>query len=265
LAVAILNIETNFPLDYVNLLLGNGDGTFSTTDFSLLLPNDVPTIVAGDFNGDGKLDFATASDPINDISVLLQTPPSVPGPDFTIAATDTSSSVQAGGTANYSVQVSSLSGFLGAVSLSCSGAPSHAICSVSSSSVFLFDTAIATFTLTVTTKAPSAPSLILARGPASPPQSRWRLGLWPALLGLIFVAALTRRRQKRARACASALSPLAAVLMCLVFLAGCGGGGPAPPPPPSGGTPPGTYTLTVTAASGSLTHSTTVTLIVKNS
>jgi len=265
LAVTIQNLQPLFPADYIAILLGKGDGTFTPTDFSLLLYNDPYSLALGDFNNDGKLDFATASDPYNYVSVLLQIPPSGPAPDFSIAATDTSRSVQAGGTANYSVQVSSLSGFLGPVSLSCSGAPSHATCSVTSSSVFLFDTAITTFTLSVTTKAPSVPSLILARGPAVPPRSRWPLGLWPALLGLIFVAAPTRRRQERAQSSALALAPLAAVLTCVVFLASCGGGGPPPPPPPSGGTPPGTYTLKVTASSGSLTRSTTVTLIVKSS
>jgi hypothetical protein len=255
LAVTIQNLQPLFPADYITILLGKGDGTFTPTDFSLLLYNDPYSLALGDFNNDGRLDFATASDPYNYVSVLLQSLPSST-PDFAITANDTSRSVQPGGTGNYSVQVSSLSGFLGPVSLTCSGAPNHATCSVSSSSVFLFDTAIATFTLSVTTKAPSR---VLARGPAIPLQNRWPLA---SLLGLMFVAAPTRSRQRRAR---SRALPLAAVLACVVFLASCGGGGSTPPPPPPNGTPPGTYMLTVTATSGSLTHSTTVTLIVKSS
>jgi len=119
LAVAILNIQPMFPVDYVIILLGKGDGTLAPTDFSLLLPDQPASLVAGDFDGDGKLDFATASDPNNYVSVLLQIPPSGPGPDFAIAASPTSLSVQPGGTAKGTLQVSSLSGFLGAVSLSC--------------------------------------------------------------------------------------------------------------------------------------------------
>ena len=96
LAVAILNIQPMFPVDYVIILLGKGDGTLAPTDFSLLLPDQPASLVAGDFDGDGKLDFATASDPNNYVSVLLQIPPSGPGPDFAIAASPTSLSVQPG-------------------------------------------------------------------------------------------------------------------------------------------------------------------------
>jgi len=44
----------------------------------------------------------------------------------------------------------------------------------------------------------------------------------------------------------------------------CGGGGSSNSPPPrSGGTPPGTYTVKVTAASPSITHTTSLTLVVQ--
>ena len=172
--------------------------------------------MVGDFNGDGKLDFATASDPYNYISVLLQTPPSGTGPDFAVSASGTSLTVQAGGTANYPIQVLSLDGFLGAVSLSCSGAPSHAMCSIPPASVFLFDSAIATITLSVTT---TAPSQAVTRGVL--PQSRRPSALWGALMGLMFVSALIYARRKSARA--GVLAQLAA-LMGILFLTSCGGG-----------------------------------------
>jgi len=67
----------------VTILLNNGDGTFQTGQTILLGdPNDPPSlgpIVAGDFNGDGRLDLAVASVPYvlgsgsgtDDITVLL--------------------------------------------------------------------------------------------------------------------------------------------------------------------------------------------------
>jgi hypothetical protein len=55
----------------VSIFLGNGDGTFqSYTDFTVGQNPD--QIAIGDFNGDGRLDLATANQGPNTVSVLLQ-------------------------------------------------------------------------------------------------------------------------------------------------------------------------------------------------
>ena len=71
----------NFVDNSVSILLGNGDGTFTEpADCDATTVGTAPTcvvgtqpvsIVAGDFNGDDKLDLATANEATKSVSVLL--------------------------------------------------------------------------------------------------------------------------------------------------------------------------------------------------
>jgi hypothetical protein len=80
------------------------------------------------------------------------------------------------------------------------------------------------------------------------------------VLMLFWRFARTRRRRL-------ALSlPIAGVALFVALqIVGCGGGGGStpPPPPPITGTPVGSYSVTVTATSGPLSHATTLTLVVQ--
>jgi hypothetical protein len=66
----------NVPPGFVNILLGNGDGTFQAPTAFVAGPNPA-TVVVGDFNNDGAPDFVTGSVPGSGsaaFSVLLQVP-----------------------------------------------------------------------------------------------------------------------------------------------------------------------------------------------
>ena len=247
LALSIQNANPGTPVDYVAILLGNGDGTFSPTNFTRVLHTDVFSLTAGDFNGDGRLDFATGSEPEDFVSVLLQTGLSTPAPDFGLTFPGMSATVKAGDTATFATQLQSQNGFLGKPSFQCSGLPQFAQCAFPDS-VFLFDGVTASFNMTVSTRAPNAPAAVL-RLPHT-----GGLPWWPVpLAGTLLVAMLLVARRKTGRW----LAP--AAMLGFAFLAGCGGGSMSPV---QTGTPPGQYQVTVTVTSGNVTHSTKVTLTV---
>src|SRR5262249_12571949 len=56
---------------YANVLLGNGDGTFSNGNSYLLSGRNPYSAALADFNGDGKLDLVTVNNDNNTFSLLL--------------------------------------------------------------------------------------------------------------------------------------------------------------------------------------------------
>jgi hypothetical protein len=164
-----------------------------------------------------------------------------------------SATVTSGSTATYNLQLNGSAGFSGNVSLSCSGAPIYANCTVSPSSVALTSGGSGSFTVTVTTQTTTTSALA----------THSRLELAGGLLALFLLPFVSLRK----RAAYLPLFGLALALLCAGWgITGCGGG-------PSGGsggsgktqtftTPKGNYPLTISATSGSTTSTQTLTLIV---
>lgn len=69
MAVPVYSIFTSFT--DVNILLGNGDGTFTPGPVFPVAGQNVNNAVVADFNGDGKLDLAISLPDANEIQVLL--------------------------------------------------------------------------------------------------------------------------------------------------------------------------------------------------
>jgi hypothetical protein len=149
----------------------------------------------------------------------------------------------AGQSTNYALQLA-LTGGTGSinVTISCTGAPAKASCT-----------------------GPAAPVIVSGSTPIM------------ALLSLAFWTAVNSKVRVKAAVAWSAitsvsgrkfayLAPSLVLLAAMTVMGGCGGGGgtpPPPPPPPVNGTPAGTYTLTVTATSGNVTHTQALTLTVQ--
>jgi subtilase family serine protease len=183
-------------------------------------------------------------------------------PSFTI--TGTAVSVAPGATTGNTstITVTPAGGFSGAVNLSCSISPvaasDPATCSFGSTTPVNITTAAGTGTLTISTTAAATAALAYPRHGRVP----WYAAGGAALACILLFGIPARRRSWRI---------MLGMLMLLVALSGgvlaCGGGGSGsstpPPPPPNPGTTPGTYTVTVTGASGALTATGTVTLTVQ--
>jgi hypothetical protein len=178
--------------------------------------------------------------------------------DFAISAPTTNVSVNNGQTANVQVSLTGMNGFNGAVSLACSGLPMGASCSFSPASVTLSGTNATTVTVAIATAATTPPA-------PSPYSASLRgngvvlAGLLP--LGLLGLAGF-RKRLTRTHV------TLLLLLLCVATIGGLGGCG-GMKSAMAGSTTPGTPAptpivsqVTITATSGSLTHSVAVNLTV---
>ncbi len=172
--------------------------------------------------------------------------------DFSISASPDAATIRAGETASFSLALNPIAGFTGQALLACSGAPRAATCAAAPGEVSLNGPDPVTVTLSVKT---SAGSLLIPQGPDAP---GFHDGPFVRLLWLVLLAALAlagcgsfRRRVGWS---------LAGVLLTGILWTACGGGGAVVTPAPRPATPAGNYTLTVTAISGGISRSTTVSL-----
>ena len=156
--------------------------------------------------------------------------------------------INAGGSATYSLTITPTPGFAQAVSLACTGAPVDATCAVSPASVSMDGTNAATVSVQVCT---TAASRALNAVPLIFPGRGHRV-LFLILATFLTPAAIVVfvKRPHIGQQYALRVITLILILGTLLALAACGGSGTSSGGG-SSGTPSGNYTLTVTATSGS--------------
>ena len=176
-----------------------------------------------------------------------------PPPDFGLSSSPSTAAVNPGGSAKYDLTLTSMNEFKGTIDLTCSPVPSGPACNMKNSVVLTPDQA-SHVTIIVSTLAAS-PSVLqtVTQG------STRGMPLWAVFLIALVGSALYRLTPSRMHA-------PAVVAFLVLTCSSCGGGGsPAGPGPqgtPTGGTAAGTYTITIKGVSGSISHSTNLTLVV---
>src|SRR6266852_5806774 len=167
----------------------------------------------------------------------------------------TSAAITAGQTATYNVQLNPAGGFSGSVSLTCSGAPAQATCSISPASVTVTGSSAVPFTVTITSTEATAMASSATGGSDSSPSGQRYAFLFACVLLAAIKLGTRQAGGKRAWATIGSLVCLTIVLVACGSSSSSTGG--------SGGTPAGTYNLTVTGTSQELSHTLALTLTVK--
>jgi hypothetical protein len=203
---------------------------------------------------------ATANDPAGTRTQAITVNVVPAATDFTISQANSAAPIiNRGQAATFNISVTPQSGsFTAAVTFACSNLPRLTTCNFSPSTLSAGSNGGSTL-LTVQTTAPGTAALLPGprRNSAAPLYALWMAGPWG-----ILVLGGKRRRTRRS----TAMMLLLLLLAAGILVAGCGGGAgnvAGQVPNASSGTPPGTYTVTVQATSGTFSHSTNVTFTVQ--
>jgi uncharacterized repeat protein (TIGR01451 family) len=213
---------------------------------AITLTVNVTTTTAGNVTNtatvSGGGEVIVTNDTANDVTALIQ--------DFTETAPTAPVTVTAGQTANYTITVTpGPGGFSSAITFSATGLPAASTATFTPPSVTPGGAA-ATTTLAISTTLRGGVPPLNNPKPWTPPQ----FVLWSFALATILAGLILFGRTGRQRRFAPAMV-MGVVLFTVIAITGCSS-------TPTG-TPAGTSTITVTATSGALVHSTTVTLTVQ--
>jgi uncharacterized protein (TIGR03118 family) len=263
-----------------NLLVGNfGDGTinafnFATGAFVDQMKNHQGTPITnaalwdmvfggGMLAGDPNTLYITAG-LANEMHGLFAaiTPDSTPTADFSISASPATMTISAGHTAMFTVTLGGLNGFNSAVTLSCSGQPVNSSCSFSPISVTPASGGTATSMLNInTSSSPYMPAGVMAKNQSGGIYASMFYVPALGLLGMLLGSGQIRRaaRKNWIRCLAGSLAFLITAA-CLLAASGCGSYGGSGS---GNGTQRGAATVVITGTSGSLSHSTSVSLTVQ--
>jgi Bacterial Ig-like domain (group 3) len=172
-------------------------------------------------------------------------------PDYAVSIPSSSATISAGQSATINIDVTPQHGFSGAITFSCSGLPANSSCSFNPASITPSGSAANT-TLTIST---TARALAASARPVRRPGTPLLATALFAICGVMLLGTGKKRKWQSVT-----------LMLCALALVGsliaCGGGNP-PPPVQSQGTPVGTFSVVVTATSGSTSHTSTVTLTVR--
>jgi hypothetical protein len=205
--------------------------------------------------GAGAAAIQITDNAINSPQMISLSGTGIAPPDFTFgtAPGGSSSTISAGQTATFTLALTASGSFSGTVNLTCSIAPAAApapVCSVPGSVSVTGTSATSVMVTVSTTASGSVAGWPSAKFPIGTGLIAWMLAL--GFSSLLFVT-------KRSRPAV----PAAIIVLAFLAMAGCGGSSSTPPSRSSKGTPAGTYTATLTATSGSLSHQVPLTVIVQ--
>lgn len=219
---------------------GSGSSVLTLASAASIPTGSYPLVVMGT-SGSGAMSGALT------LTVAL-----APGasPDFSMAVAGPGTPIHAGQSTSYTLAMSSQNGFAGNVSFACSGLPAGATCNFSSNPLMLSGSN-SSATLQIVTTGQTA-SLIGGSLGGSTLAFLCFGGF--SVFGMFLAGGNPTPRK----------FPALAVLLSAVMLMGVGcGGNVAPPSNTPAVTPSGTYTVTVTATSGSVQHSAMAQIVVQ--